>query len=248
LNYDYNISEDELKFIEGYLTKTLESEERDAFEKELLQNKALQQKTEELRLLILGIQEASLKVKLPEFHQGIDHNQSSVPINVRKKFIFSRWVIAASILFFVSLGVWALWLRQPLHEKLYSTHYYPDPGLATVMSKSDSYDFEKAMVAYKNGDYQQALNAWEGLLAQKPTNDTLLYFMGSAELAMGKYERAKEKLESVARNNTSVFQHDAYWYLGLYYLRTNQIKSAIDYLNQSNYPEASALINEIKKS
>lgn len=247
MKYNHNIPEDEIILIEGYLTNTLGAEERVAFEHKLLQNSDLQQKINELKLLLLGIQETEIKTRLSEFHQGLVSNNGSLPLKVSKKLNFPRMAIAASVLVLLSMAIWGIWFRQPLHQKLFSRYYSPDPGLATVMSQSDSYDFEKAMVEYKNEAYQQAIEAWEVLLAKKPGNDTLIYFIGSAQMAMEQYEKARENLKQVAGHSSSAFQRDACWYLGMYYLRENQKRMAIEYLTQSGYTEATALINEINK-
>jgi tetratricopeptide (TPR) repeat protein len=247
LKYDHHISENDLILIESYITKTLDADARVAFEKELLQNSDLRQKTSEVRLLLLGIQEVELKAKFPEFHQGMSRTGASLALKTSRGNNFSRLAIAASILLFLCLGAWGIWFRQPFHEKLFNHYFLPDPGLATVMSQSPSYDFEKAMVEYKNGQYQAALKKWTALLGQKPGNDTLIYFIGSAQMAMGKYEEAMKNLEGVANNTSSAFSRDADWYLGLYYLRVNDKQKALDYLNKSGYPEATELTDEINK-
>lgn len=247
MKYDHHISENDLIHIESYITKTLDADANVAFEKELLQNSVLRQKTNELRLLLMGIQEVELKAKFPEFHQDMGRTDGRLTLKTSKGNNFSRLAIAASILFFLCLGAWGIWFRQPIHEKLFSHYFQPDPGLATVMSQSASYDFEKAMVEYKNGQYQAALKTWTELLTQNPGNDTLIYFMGSAQMAMGKYEEAMKNLEQVANNTSSTFVRDACWYLGLYYLRVNDKQQAIDYLIKSGYPEASELTDEINK-
>ncbi len=247
MKYNHNIPEDEFILIEGYLTNSLGAEERVAFEKKLLQNSDLQQKINELKLLLLGIQETELKTRLSEFHQGLAITNSSLSIKVSKNLNFPRMAIAASVLVLLSMAIWGIWFRQPLHQKLFSRYYSPDPGLATVMSQSDSYDFEKAMVEYKNEEYQKAVEAWEVLLAKKSGNDTLIYFIGSAQMAMEQYEKAGKNFEQVAGLSSSAFQRDACWYMGMYYLRENQKRKAIEYLTQSGYPEATALINEINK-
>lgn len=233
--------------IESYLSHALDEGARLDFEKAMQNDSELQQKTNEVKLLLLGIREAELKAKLPGFYEGIGSKAGSIPLKGAKGFSISRLAIAASVLALLSLSVWSTWFRQPLQKKLYSRYYAPDPGLATVMGQSASYDFEKAMVEYKSGQYEKALEAWKGLLIQKPGNDTLIYFIGAAQLASGQYEKAKESLQLVAANHAGTFYHDACWYLGLYYLRINKKEQAIQYLTQSGYPEAPALTDEIKK-
>ena len=76
---------------------------------------------------------------------------------------------------------------------------------------------------------------------------TLHYFIGSALQAKKDYTAAKDKLQIVVNNPSSVFYKDACWYLGLLYSREGDKEQAISYLEQSGHPQSAELINRIKK-
>ena len=95
-------------------------------------------------------------------------------------------MIAASVVAIVSFSYWMFFYKGNRDEKLYSKYYITDPGLATVMGNSPDYDFEKAMVEYKNGDYGKAFKTWNALLKQKPSDDTIIYFVAMAAQAQHK--------------------------------------------------------------
>ncbi len=115
------------------------------------------------------------------------------------------------------------------------------------MGNSTDYDFEKAMVEYKNGEYEKAFTAWNILLKQRPENDTLIYFTGVAAQAQEKDSIAINRLQQVVNNSKSTFYKDANWYLGLLYLKQGEPQKAISYIQQSGYPKSKDLINDINK-
>src|SRR4051812_67312 len=105
--------------------------------------------------------------------------------------------------------------NQSAEEKLFASYYKADPGLATVMSVSDNYEFERAMVDYKTGNYSEALARWEKLAKENTMSDTLQYFIGSAYLAHNNPSAAVVYFDKVTAKPKSTFTDDAYWYKGM---------------------------------
>lgn len=68
---DLNIAQEELEALEQFIFQQMNAEETAAFTKELSTDIALQHKLETIMLLLVGIQEAELKKKLEEFHNGL---------------------------------------------------------------------------------------------------------------------------------------------------------------------------------
>ena len=130
---------------------------------------------------------------------------------------------------------------------MYSEYYKPDPGLITAMGVSDNYTFEKAMVDYKNGDYDKAIKGWLSLKSNQATNDTLDYFLGAAYQASGQYDTAIPYLEKIASEKENTFNKDACWYLGLALLRKGNKELAATYIQQSGYPQSPELLNALNK-
>ncbi len=239
----HNISPEELERIERFLANEMNAAGKESFLLELDKDASLREKTEEVKLLLLGIQEAALKERLQDFHREIKPRTSKpAPI-----FSIKKWLAAASVLFAVALSVWWFLYNKPANEKLYSRYYSPDPGLATLMSSSSKYEFDKAMVEYKSGEYDKALTSWKLLLSQNPGNDTLTYFIGVASQAAGKEEQAITNLQMIAADTGSVFCKDACWYLGLAYLKKKETQAAVEYIEKSGYPQAMDIIKDINK-
>ncbi len=145
------------------------------------------------------------------------------------------------------MGAWLLLGRVGREEKLFSAYYKPDPGLISAMSTTDNYTFDRAMIDYKTGSYDSAIKAWETLLAAKPDNDTLNYFIGSAWLAKEDGEQAIPYFKKVIVLPGSYFKHDAYWYTGLALLKQKKVKEAVSFIRQSAHEQKDALLLKLKE-
>jgi len=115
----------------------------------------------------------------------------------------------------------------------------------TTMSNNDNYEFYEAMVNYKQGDYKTAISKWEVLQKTKPNNDTLNYFIGVANMANKNETNAISFLENVTKNSEFTLVNDAYYYLGLAYLKVNKVDEAKANLLKSNTENSKALLSEL---
>ena len=159
---------------------------------------------------------------------------------------FFQWrkFAAAAVILMAVAGFW--WFDTPQNEQLYSEYFTPDPGLPTVMSTSDNYDFYDAMVDYKQGKYIMAIEKWETLQSNNVKNDTLDYFLGVAYLAYKNQKNAIPFLEKSTQNSDFPLLNDAYYYLGLAYLKDGNIEKARANFKLSNYEESKMLLKELK--
>jgi len=245
LNHSYDISPEEFEQIEQFLNNEMPSDQAAIFAERLQSDLILQQKLEEVKLLTLGVSEAVLKNKLESFHEAINTNSSKK--NGKVISIGKRLLAAAAVLAIIGLSAWWFFLRENKLEKIYSNYYKPDPGLITAMGPSDNYTFEKAMVDYKNGDYDKAIEAWSSLSKDQPRNDTLNYFLGAAYQANGKNKEAITLLEKATANKNNTFYKDACWYLGLAYLKEENTEKAREYIQLSGHPESINLLDALNK-
>lgn len=245
MNTNTNISEEELELIERYILNTMTPDEHAAFTSRLTANVELQSKVEEIKLLVLGVNEAVLKEQLEAFHKELPKEEKEkVPGKVAS---LNRWLVAAAVIVFVAVGAWLLFGRAGRQEKLFSAYYKPDPGLISAMSTTDNYTFDRAMIDYKTGSYDSAIRAWQTLLATKPGNDTLNYFIGSAWLAKEETNKAVPYFKQVIAVPGSYFLKDANWYLGLALLRENKTAEAIPFINQSGREQKDAVLLKLKQ-
>jgi hypothetical protein len=216
------------------------AEEREAFAVHLKEDIELKKLMDEMKLLFVGIQEAALTENLTRFHNGLTEKKSASVFKLG-----TRWMVAASLFIVASIITWLLVIQENRFEKLYSNYYQPDPGLITAMSATDNYVFEKGMVSYKSREYQAALDSWSPLLIENPSSDTLQYFIGVANQALGRDALAQQHLAAVIKDNTNTFYYDACWYMGLLAVKQGEIGSAKTYLERSTHQQKAKLLNAI---
>lgn len=221
--------------IESYLDNSMATSEKIKFDQELLSNPELASKTEEIRLLQIGIQEAILEKKLETFHQPA---AKVVAIKSPAK----KWLVAAVTIAVVLTAGWFLFLKKEPHEKIYAAYFRPDPGLPTTMSSSEAYQFDKAMIDYKNGDFQKAIDSWK----TQPGNDTLNYFIGLAHQSLGQYNEAINRLSIISIDSAKPFYKEACWYLGLALVKDKQYLKAIPFIENSDHPQKNELLKALK--
>lgn len=245
MKYDQNISPEELEQIEKYLQNNMNADEAASFAAKMQEDEEMRRKVNEVKLTFLGINEAVLTGKLQGYHEEMK------PLIRQKKAraLFPwRWSLAASVILLMAITTWWISHNANTNERIYSNYYKPDPGLMTLMSSGNTnYEFEKAMVEYKNGEYDKALRTWSKQLKEKPGNDTLLYFTGAAAQAMHNDELAIRNLQPVADNNQSSFQKDASWYLGLAYLEEGRKEKARFYIEKSENSQSHQLLKELSE-
>lgn len=244
MNPDYNITQEELEHIERYINKTMTFEESSAFEEKLKSNPDFKNQVEDIRTMLLGIETQALKEKMEEFHEELPKNKIPVKEPSKVKYLNFRKLVAAAAIVIALGSVW--YFSGNSNTNLYSKYYSPDPGLPTTMSTSDNFTFYDAMVNYKRKDYTLAISKWEPLLINKPENDTLNYFIGSAYLANGKEELAITYLQKVTQLKENTFKNEAYYYIGLAYLKAENIELAKKNLNLSTFDNSKDILSELE--
>ena len=236
MKYKDIISPEEMEKIESYLDNSMSALDKSQFEQELQSNPELAAKTDEIRLLQVGIQEAILEKKLKSYHEP---TAKLVPM----KFSAKKWMIAASTIGILIIAGWFLFLKKSPNEEIFASYFRPDPGLPTTMSSTDAYEFEKAMIDYKNGDYQKAIDSWK----TQPKGDTLTYFIGLAYQSLGNNKEAIAQLSTIANDTNKAFHKDACWYLGLALVKEKDFTRAISYIERSDNSQKEALLKAIKE-
>ncbi len=240
------ISPELLDTIERYLKNNINTEERVAFDKKLKENPILQQQVKDTETILFGVRKAFFKNKAVDFHEELVQDNSPVIKDSKVfKLNFKSISIAASIV--ILFGCFWFLNQQTSNENIFNKYYIEDRGLETNMSKTDNYAFEDAMVDYKYGEYNTAIYKWNTLLKNKPKNDTLNYFIGVAHLANKNEIKSENYLKIVIETTESEFLNDAYFYLGLTYLKMDNIDLAIENLEKSKTELSKTIISELKK-
>lgn len=237
-------SQEEFEYIEKYLNGILDASDLKIFEQRLQDDADFKLKVEEYKALLTGIETQALKEQLNVFHKDIPNNTTHLTSeNTKVHTLNWKRLLVAAVLIIAAGSFW--FLNGNSNERLYAKYFTPDPGLPTTMSNTDDYEFYEAMVFYKQGNYKDAISKWEILQKAKPDNDTLNYFIGVAYLADKNEDSAISLLEKVSKNSEFVFVNDAYYYLGLAYLKTEKTEKAKASLQNSTSDNSSALLSEL---
>ncbi|EOZ96058.1 hypothetical protein A33Q_2651 [Indibacter alkaliphilus LW1] len=245
MNNPNHISQEEFERIEQYILGSMSASEADLFREELEQSEDLRKKHVEVKALISAVEEGALRNSLDKFHQDME-SESSGPAPV-KKLTPWFWSAAAAIALVIAAAVWTLYPQPTSHERLFAQYFQEDPGLITAMSSEGQYDFDRAMVDYKSGNYRDAIRRWETILLEKPENDTLLYFIGSSHLALKETEAAISYFEKVLLLPEGRFTEDNYWYLGLAHLGEGRMEEAKVNLANSTHPLKDQLLKTLEE-
>jgi tetratricopeptide (TPR) repeat protein len=242
LNYNNTITQQEWEEIENYLSGEMEAAEHEAFRAKLSDDPLLREKLKEVQLTTTGIREAGLTEKIKEWNQEADRTKITF---IPERKLKTMWLAAASIIL-VAVTAFFWFNKETQGEKLYAQYYEADPGLATAMSVSDNYDFNRGMIDYKTGKYTEAINAWRPLLANQPGNDTLHYFTGLSFLALNESDSAVHHLQQTIAAERSNLLNEARWYLALAFLKKDKIKEAEPLIRQSTHPQKEKLLSELE--
>lgn len=239
-----DLTQEEFERIEAYLNHSLSKEDLLSFENRLQNEKGLATKVEDIKTVLTGIEVQALKEQLDKFHDEMPSTVKDTDVFEPKvKYLQWRKIAVAATLIIAAGSFW--FLNRNSNEQLYAEFYSPDPGLPTTMSSTDNYEFYKAMVSYKQGHYKDAISTWTNQLKTKVANDTLNYFVGSALLADKKESEAISYLKEVTNNDDSVFKNDAFYYLGLAYLKNDNLEKAREYLQKSDFTKAKDLLKKL---
>lgn len=238
-------SQEDFDLVEGYLTGGLDPEKQEEIRLRIRSDQEFASFVQEIRDLQLGLERAALASRLESFHAEIREEDGEIPVRALSRSGF--WWIAASLFLAISAGAWWLMGRRSPGEELYQAYYQVDPGLVTSMSGEGNYDFDRAMVDYKSGEYGKAKTAFESLLKGSSQNDTVIYFLAMTELNLQNEQPAEKLLLAVAEDTGSGFSKDSFWYLGLLALREEDYALAKTYLGQSGRAKSEELIQAIEE-
>ena len=239
-----DISQEEFERIEAYLNGQLSNDDLTIFEKRLKKENGFKSKVNDIKTILTGLEAQALKEQLDVFHKDmVQTSNANVSTETKVRHLHWKKIAVAAALIIAAGSFW--FISGNTNERLYAKYFTPDPGLPTTMSSTRDYDFNRAMVSYKQGNYEDAINAWKNQLATKVKNDTLNYFIGSALLADKKDKEAIKYLNIVTNISESLFNNEAYYYLGLAYLKGNNIELAKKNFTKSTIDDSKALLSEL---
>ncbi|MDP2687187.1 MAG: CDC27 family protein [Aequorivita sp.] len=238
-NKNIEDSQEAQERIDAYLMGKLDEVALADFETQMRLFPNFRAKVDEQRILFKSVEAYNLKNSLDEYHAEIEN----IP---EKKGINMGWLaLAASFIILITVSIWAILSSGNSSKKVFADNFKPDPGLPTTMGTSSEYDFYYGMVNYKRKEYAEAISRWEPIYGANPENDTLVYFLGVANLAEGNVRQAKKYLQMAKKKTESTFYEDAKYYLALSLLKENKIDEAVETLENSSSSTNITLLKQI---
>jgi tetratricopeptide (TPR) repeat protein len=113
-------------------------------------------------------------------------------------------------------------------------------------------DLRSAMVHYENKEYTKAIALFEKVLNQDNSRIGLNLYSGISNMEIQEYEKANENFQKIIDHSTNAFVESAEWYLGLCYLKTEEMNKAksvfSDIANREGYfrKDARKVLRKIK--
>jgi TolA-binding protein len=177
----------------------------------------------------------SLVPETNETATNTNQNESNVH---RRSLIFSYITISAAavILLFALIRVL---LPSSDPENLYKSYYEPFKVVSSVtrnIAENRADGYSAAVEMYKAGDYQAAAAGFSNIMLNDTSVIAPRFLMGITQLATGKYDQAIHLLGSIT-NGSGEYRKEAFWYLGLAYLKTGEKENAarcFEFLSKSS--------------
>ena len=249
MNPQINITPEEWHFIETYLDQKDASGAAPLLNEKLNQIPNVDQKIEYVKKINEEIEDCIRHSKIREFHNhvSIDEKDSATKTKaIKRKRSNAIWYSAAAILL-VLFGIFWMMDNNTSSEKIFAKNFKPDIGLPLKMGTANTYGFYEGMLDYKQENYKEAISKWQILLEENPDNDTLNYFLGVANLALGDAGKSLEYLQNQERFQQGMFKEDAAYYAALAKIKEGKFEEAKIFLKQNPSTNNTKLLIELEE-
>jgi tetratricopeptide (TPR) repeat protein len=208
-----------LEQLTAYAEERVSAEERFVIEKHLVDCELCSDALDGFALLQEkgGIQD---RIKL--LNEDIGRTASTYRARKRNRRIYYS-LAAAIVVAFTAV----LYFRAPApsYAPLFAEYFKPYPNMIPIVrGEGSSGALESAMAEYENANYGEALTILKTLIAGEPQNDTASFYAGVSSLCLNDSRSAIVFLQNVSEHSGLTDQTT--WYLGLAYLKQNDMDAA----------------------
>jgi TolA-binding protein len=244
----------DIEWIERYLDRSLNAEEKKEMEKRLTAEPDLKSKVREHQRLIQGIRYSHLQNKLEQLRTL----ETSLPNVTPDEKGNQRWMeinwkpLAAAAVFLLLTISYLIYNQKADPQELYANYFEPYPNVFEPTVRGDARVDKRteAFNAYDRGDYKKASDGFRELVKEKSEPGVLL-LLGNSNLMLGNIEEAQNNFLTLIKDFDEL-DGQAKWYLGLSYLKQGQKEKAKLIFQELGDPEityskkASELLKEVK--
>ncbi len=221
--------EQDLELIESYLQGTLTVEEQSAVEDRMRNDTAFAS-----RVRLVDEMSKALNTEVADFKKDleiIEQELKSKKKNSRQNFNYRYLMAAAVSIVALVVASYLIWFQAPTPDRLFSDYFQVPPENITVRASSGSELLRAALQAYNQQDYQSAVSGFEQVLANEPENEGVLFYSGICYLALEQPQDARNRFHILQKFESGEYLTAAQWFLGLTYLKLNDIDKARDILS-----------------
>ena len=137
----------------------------------------------------------------------------------------SKYLKYAAVLLPIAFAL-GYFINDSIGNKQSIENYYPkEEGLPNYMG-TEKTDWDHLMKLYRANKTKDAFNVSQQILAQKPQNDTAIYFHGVISYELKNYKVAHTDYIKITQNKESVFYFDATFRLGFTLKNLQELKIA----------------------
>ncbi len=248
MNSHQNITSAEWDLIETWMDQNDVPGEAPLLKGELSQIPGVLRKIEDVKKVREEIEDSIRRAKIKAFHLSLYANEedSSTKKIANKKISSSAiwFALAASVA--VLFGIFWMTDHSNYSEKIFAKNFKPDIGLPLKMNTDNSSGFYEGMLNYKQENYKEAIKKWEILLRANPGSDTLNYFLGVTNLAMGNSAKSLEYLQNQELFKQGIFKEDAAWYAALAKIKEGKFEEAKAFLKDNQSVRNENLMKELE--
>lgn len=225
-NSTHNMSEKLLQYLDGELTTS----EIEAFEKELVSDKKLNQEFEELKAAREAVKMYGLHQKVAGIHTQMMKEMKSpvILMNPARRIIRYSIAVAASVVLIVA-GIIGYNFYNLSSDKVFASNFH-SYDLATYRD-ADTLQVSSVEVAYRNKDYKKAVEVYSES-DSKSVKEIFLAAMSYLELdnSSKAIDEFKKVIEGNITGKNELFKDEAEYYLALTYIRNRDYDFALDQL------------------
>lgn len=219
------------KFIDRYLDGELNDSEKQWFENEILTDSDLAKDLELHREVNDAIRETDVlkfRHKLDKIHATIEpeYQQSLTQKVIRSK--YSR-IAAASIVILFAVGMlMGNMPGQPVNTDKLFQQYYEVPEISGLARSDLAIDklYLEAIACYADKQFTEAVNLFEQVVQIDKNNMKAHLAAGISNIETNQPIKAEKSFETVIEHKDNLYVDQANWYLGLCYLKMNNLENA----------------------
>ena len=219
------------KFIDRYLDGELSESEKQWFENEIISDSDLAKDIELHREVNAAIRETDVlkfRRKLDKIHATIEpeYQRSLTHKVIRSK--YSR-IAAASIVILFAVGMLLGNMPgQPVDSDKLFQRYYETPEFSDIVRSDLAIDrlYLEAITCYADKQFTEAVELFERVVQIDKNNMKAYLAAGISNIETNQPAKAEKSFETVIEQKDNLYVDQANWYLGLCYLKMNNLEDA----------------------